>query len=127
MEKALLDSVNEMCERGVFISGELVKEKGLKLLEIVNAKLSEEKKLSVFLQRMAGKIQSRWGLRSWKSYGESGSANNEAIARELPVLQAYLHNFSLRDIFNADEFGLFWRLCPDRTIAKQQLEGKKVQ
>ncbi len=74
-------------------------------MEIVNAKLPKEKQIYLsFSNGWLEKFKSRWRLRSWKSYGESGSADNEAIALEFPVLQAYLRNFSLRDIFNAYEF-----------------------
>ncbi len=39
------------------------------------------------------KFEMRQGLRSRKSHGESGSADEEAIAREFPVIQAYHGNF----------------------------------
>ncbi len=53
------------------------------------------------------------------------SAYNEAIERHLPLAHVYIHNFSVQDIFNADEIGLFSRISPDRKIIKRQLEGKK--
>ncbi len=43
IEDAILDWVNEMYDRGAFIPAEIVKEKGKKVLEEINAKLFEEK------------------------------------------------------------------------------------
>ena len=45
----------------------------------------------------------------------------ERIAR----LKDKIKEYDLRDIYNMDETALFYNMCPDKTIAKQQIEGSK--
>jgi hypothetical protein len=33
-----------------------------------------------------------------------------------PILNGFLHQYSLRDIYNSDEMGLYYNLLPDRTL-----------
>ena len=71
------------------------------------------------------RFKARWGLRTFKSYGESGDANNDAVQIALPGLRQRLANFSEKDIFNADECGVNYNMAPERTVALQRLEGRK--
>ena len=45
----------------------------------------------------------RHGFKSFKSYGESGDADDVAVLNELPNIQTILANYAPRDIFNLDE------------------------
>lgn len=81
-----------------------------------------------FLEKSKGwfeKFKKRWNPKSCKSHGESSDADNAAISAELPGLQQKLKNYDSRDIWNADEFGLVYRMAPDRTISQQPLRGRK--
>jgi hypothetical protein len=50
--------------------------------------------------------------------GESASVNEtEADQWKTEVLPKLLKGYSPRDVYNADETGLFWRLLPDKTMA----------
>ncbi|KAI1000937.1 hypothetical protein K3495_g7264 [Podosphaera aphanis] len=60
-----------------------------------------------------------------RQHGESGSVNTELVEQELPPLRALLSGYASRDIFNADETGLFYRMSPDQTISARQTEGMK--
>jgi hypothetical protein len=55
------------------------------------------------------KFQDRHNIRSLRVYGESGSVNMEELERALPGIRDKLRGFSLRDIYNMDETGLFFR------------------
>ncbi|KAI1007071.1 hypothetical protein K3495_g1154 [Podosphaera aphanis] len=57
--------------------------------------------------------------------GESGLVNTELVEQELPPLKALLSIYVSRDIFNADETGLFYRMSPNQTISARQIEGMK--
>ncbi len=48
IENALVQWVKKMNARGVFISGDIIQQKGVKVLEEVNLKLPEEKTFEVF-------------------------------------------------------------------------------
>ena len=59
--------------------------------------------------------------------GEGGDADEAAIENEVPQFRARLACFLVPDIFNAGEYGVFYRLSPTRTIAPGQLNRRKKQ
>ncbi|CAG8794240.1 3908_t:CDS:2, partial [Dentiscutata erythropus] len=66
-----------------------------------------------------------YGFKIHRIYGESGSADNKAIERNLSKLRTIISEYTTRDIYNIDEAGLFYRMALDKTIAKRQIEGSK--
>ena len=48
-------------------------------------------------------------VRSYKSYGESGDADDIAAEGKLPSIRALLSNYCLVDVFNCDEYELFYQ------------------
>ena len=72
-----------------------------------------------------GGFQHRFGVKSWKRHGESGSVDPANIAAELPKIQKDTSTFSVDDIYNMDETGLFWKLQPDTGLSTEQLAGTK--
>lgn len=73
------------------------------------------------------RFQKRWNLKSIKSHGESGDADQAAIDRQMPLLRSTIQFYKHCDVFNADEFGHFYRMAPDRTIASERLPGRKCE
>lgn len=65
------------------------------------------------------------GLRTLGSHEESGDCDYSAILAKLPALQRSLECFSHKETFNADEFGLNYRMAPDVTVAQQRIPGRK--
>ena len=61
----------------------------------------------------------------FKSHGESGAANFEAAARQLPRIREKLRGYDPKDIFNADKCGPFFKMAPDKTISIEHLLGRK--
>lgn len=62
----------------------------------------------------------RFGITCKKVCGESGAVNPETVSTwKDDLLPALLEDYALKDIFNADETGLFYNLLPDRTLALQ--------
>ncbi|KAI1000395.1 hypothetical protein K3495_g7800 [Podosphaera aphanis] len=57
--------------------------------------------------------------------GENISVNTVLVEQELAPLKALLSGYASRDIFNADETRLFYRMSPDQTISARQTEGMK--
>ena len=49
----------------------------------------------------------------------------QAIEQELPNIRHILNEYNLKDIYNMDETGLFWRMQADSSLATKQLEGRK--
>ena len=72
-------------------------------------------------------FQRRCNLRSLSSHGESGDADHASIDRELPKFRVVIVRFEKADVFNADEFGHFYNLAPNRKTAHDRLPGRKKQ
>ena len=80
-------------------------------LNFSNGELSKFKKRNLF--------------KNYRLFGESGEVNIEATISELPKLQKKVSGYSITDVFDADEFGLFYRLASDSSIGPSRLAGKK--
>ena len=61
----------------------------------------------------------RHGIRCKRAYGEGDSVDPEAVKKSMEdVIQSIKDgNYSLGDIYNADETGLFFRMSPLKTLA----------
>lgn len=56
-------------------------------------------------------------------HGEQAYAAFSEAERALPLIRMMLDDYNLDDIYNADEFGLQYRLAPIKTIAAIKLHG----
>ena len=65
------------------------------------------------------------GIHQEKLDREEASANHNAIAEYLLLLQDKCSRYSPDRIYNMNETGLFYQLKPDRTLAIQHLAGCK--
>ncbi len=73
----------------------------------MNGLLPPEKQLCLnFSSGWLIKFQKLWDLKFVKLHGESGDADDEAIAASLPYIYQKLKNYNINDIWNADETGL---------------------
>ena len=63
------------------------------------------------------RFKKRWGIVKVQKCGESGGVNNEVVAEwKENKLKDILDRYSPRDIYNADERGLFWKILPERSL-----------
>ncbi|UYV60770.1 TIGD4 [Cordylochernes scorpioides] len=61
--------------------------------------------------------KARHGIKLRNICGESADVNRETMTNWLTdVMPNIISNYACKDIFNADETGLFWRLLPDKTL-----------
>jgi len=67
------------------------------------------------------KFKKHNGIRQEKLDGEEASADHNAIAECLPLLQDKCSRYSPDRIYNMDETGLFYWLEPDQTLVTQRL------
>ncbi len=121
LDTALANWVFQCQARGVAISSDLIKAKGKAFSEQLN--LTD--KAPEFSNGWLESFQKRYGLKAHVLHGESGSADTAAIETSMPRIRGRLSKYSLKDIYNMDETGLFYRMAPDRTIAQRQIEGSK--
>ncbi|GES73564.1 CENP-B homolog protein 2-like [Rhizophagus clarus] len=57
--------------------------------------------------------------------GEAASAPLEKLDEFREELQDLIHGYSLDDVFNCDETGLYWKIEPKRTISNKPVSGRK--
>ena len=67
------------------------------------------------------------GFKGFKSDNESGDAETAAATKILPELRALVGKYGERNIFNTDEFGLWYSRAPKDTIGPAPLPGRKVE
>jgi len=122
LDAALANWVLQCQGNRININGDLIKAKASVFAEKLNIPLDDR---PVFSNGWLDKFKDRHGFRLFKSHGESGSVDNTALNESLPNLLQITDQYNLKDIFNMDETGLFYRMAPDTTIAARQIEGSK--
>lgn len=70
-------------------------------------------------------FRKRWGLRVFRKHGESGDYDDKAMAINLSSMRKKIADFDAKDVFNADEFSLFYHMAPDTAIATSSTPGRK--
>ena len=58
-------------------------------------------------------------------FGESGFVDVQDMEQKLVSIREKIDKFPMKDVFNMDETGLFYRLQADHSLATKQLEGRK--
>ena len=72
-------------------------------------------------------FKSRNGIRKRKQHGEAASANMDGAEDRMVELRVIVEPYPLKDVYNMDETGLFWKATPDTTLATEALSGTKKQ
>ncbi|XP_022858482.1 CENP-B homolog protein 2-like [Olea europaea var. sylvestris] len=99
-----------------------------------------QRKAKEFLQKMYGEtnpefsfssgwlecFKARYGIKSYRRFSESGSVIMENIENALPRIRSKLDQFQLKDIYNMDEIGLFYRLEADHSLATKCFKNVKM-
>lgn len=62
-------------------------------------------------------FKARFGLHSVTMHGEAASSPLTSLDEERTALKRILSDYNPKDIFNADETGLFYRMPPNRTLS----------
>ncbi|KZT53130.1 DDE-domain-containing protein [Calocera cornea HHB12733] len=69
----------------------------------------------------------RHNLKGYHLHGEAGAADPSKVDQARQRIQDITDAFTLRDIFNMDETGLFGKMPPNRTLATKQMSGRKTE
>jgi hypothetical protein len=138
--------VSKAMAENLLITGEVLHQKWSKFADLAGVPKDEHLILS---DGWLSRFKTRNGLKQFKRHGEAGSADPEVIRTERSRLQKLMeeliqeHGYTLKDIFNMDETGLFYgthhlsfsahfssRMPPNRGLADKQspgVKGKKVR
>jgi len=126
LDIALSEWVLDRNARKQCVDGDTIKEKGRLLLQMANAQLPESERIELkFSNGWLDKFQKRYNFKAYTSHGEDGDADQSAIDEQLPSIKAKISKYSLNDVFNADEFGHYFKMAPTRTIGRGAIPGRK--
>ena len=124
LEAALNDWRMNTNDNQVPITGEMICQAASRLWHKMPnfAGMKEPSWSKGWLQR----FKKRYNIKKYKQSGEAGSADlsPETLAR-IEELQIVCKEFAPKDIYNADETGLFWLMTPDTTLASMPQKGRK--
>ena len=105
-----------MFERNIFVSDEMIRCKAFEILEENNTNNPIDNPLNLKLSNgWLHKFKKRNKFKRYYCSGESADLNVTNIIQDLPNIIQELRNFSLNDIWNADEFGLMYKMAPNST------------
>jgi hypothetical protein len=122
LDAALATWVLQCQQNKVSITGDVIKAKARRFATLM--KIPEEEH-PTFSTGWLCAFQKRHRFKSFKQYGEASSAPADAVYRGRQELIDIINNFDLKDVYNIDETGLFFRMAPDRTISQVRIPGKK--
>ena len=71
------------------------------------------------------KFKKQNNIHSYHFHGEANSVSLEILSEERKKLQKILQDYTLDNIFNADETGFFFRMIPNKTLASALTPGTK--
>ncbi|XP_053547000.1 tigger transposable element-derived protein 1-like [Bombina bombina] len=125
MERLLILWIENQTTRHVPVNQAIIQSKALSLFNHLKAKKGEAAKDAEFVASRGwfDRFKKRSNLHNIKVQGEAAAANTEA-AESYPSEFAKIiedGGYSMDQIFNVDETGLFWKKMPARTfIARQE-------
>ncbi|KAI1000986.1 hypothetical protein K3495_g7209 [Podosphaera aphanis] len=82
-------------------------------------------KVPAFSNGWLGSFKNRHGIKSRPQHGEDGSVNEAAVAQQLAQVHELATEYHLDDIYNCDEYGLFWKMIPERGLSTTSVTGSK--
>jgi len=121
LEEATIKWFRNMEAAHLPVSDAILQQKAKNIRDLLN--ISEEE-----FDASAGwldKFKQRHNIKMYITHGEAASAPLGTLAQERQSLQVILKNYELKNIYNADETGLFYRMLPNQTLASAPVSGKK--
>ena len=125
LEAALFEWQQRMVRKNATITGDILRAMGKKFWDQL-PQYRDHPPPSFSVGWLDG-FKKRNSIRRRKRAGESGSVDLEEMENSLIGLRSSLSLYSLDDIFNMDETGLFWKMSPDSTLASENLHGMKLE
>ena len=111
IDQQLKKFVEFNASKGGPVSNLVLEEKVRQIREKMNIPVSEKWRADGYLQ----KFKQRQSIHQVKSYGDADSVPQHVIDDWIPKLKSLTENYDPKDVFNADEFGLFWQLTPSKS------------
>ncbi|GET03376.1 tigger transposable element-derived protein 6-like [Rhizophagus clarus] len=122
VEKALGLWVENANANNLPVSEIMIKEKAFYFAQKFN--ISHENIL--FSNGWIEKFKRCNNIRCYRLHGEANSAPLETLFEKRRKLQTILQDYTLDNIFNANETGLFFRMAPNQTLTSAPTPGTKL-
>ncbi len=113
--------VENVTAGGVILTDLLIKEKARVFASAFNIQESN----LVFSNGWLEKFKKRNNIQRYRAHGEAGSAPLESLPEERMKLRRLLSQFTLDQIYNIDETGLYYRMPPNQTLSTKPILGQK--
>jgi hypothetical protein len=113
--------VENVTAGGVTLTDLLIKEKARVFAQAFNIQEGE----LTFSNGWLEKFKKRNNVQRYYAHGEAGSAPLKSLTEERTKLRRLLSRFTLDQIYNIDETGLFYRMPPNQTLSSKPVLGQK--
>ena len=123
MEEILIEWIGQARHGNIPLSGPIIQQKALEIMQ--SFKIEDFTASTGWLNR----FNKRYGIVYKQICGESESVNEEDVNVWLNnILPNYLKRYDPKNIFNVDEFGLFYKLTPNKsfTLKHEKCHGGKL-
>ena len=120
LEKALYIWFSDVRSKGANLSDDMLIEKAKDF-----GQMSAVDKDFTYSRGWLQRFKSRHHIKSYKSHGESASADMGVVTSSREQLKEDLSHYDPNDIYNVDETGLFYKLKPTSTLASGPVKGEK--
>ena len=91
-----------------------------------NCHLPADQKLTLkFSKGWLDRFQKRHGLKFRRVHAEGLGADSVALTTALPEIRSQMSEYETKEVWNADEFGLFYRQLPGSSLSQKQHSGFK--
>ena len=129
MEQTLFLWFKQKREDGIPISGPILQTKAWDLFKKLHPESSEQFAAS---NGWLWRFCQRHGIRQLSLQGEKLSADRQAAEEFIPKFRKFIeeNNYTLSQVFNCDESGLYYKLLPEKSLAAQfekSADGRKTQ
>ena len=125
LEESLITWTWRMLDNRMFVSDEMIVAKANQILSKINSNNANAELQLNFSNGWLYKFKKRNGFKRYHCHGESGDLNVKNIINDLPHVIDEPRNYALNDIWNADEFGIFYKMSPESTVGPGRIPGKK--
>ena len=112
--------------RGYFVSDSTMQSKRHEIFEIHNRKSPSSHQVRLkFSQGWLWRFKQKNNFKFRKLHGEQSEADEAAYYRNLPILRNVISEFAQQDVWNCNEFALYYRMAPCYTIGPPPIHRKK--
>lgn len=128
LEKALHSWVNSQVFEGKDVNGMLVREAALRIQTEMNKMLPPEQQLNMrFSNGWLDKFQKRNNVSYRKPRNKDDPASEPAATPDPNPLRSAIKDFKKKDVWTAHEFGLCYRMPPEKSSAMTKRPGHKSE